>query len=44
MEGGESEIRAAFFLVAVTREYDDAEGKLVWRIVELSMQGSMLYL
>jgi len=43
-EGSDSEIRAAFFVVAVTREYNEALGRLEWRIVELSMQGSMLYL
>lgn len=44
VEGSDSEIRAAFFVVAVTREYNEALGRLEWRIVELSMQGSMLYL
>lgn len=44
VEGGEGEIRAAFFVFAVTREVDPATGALAWRIVEMSMQGSMLYL
>ena len=44
VEGSEGEIRAAFFVFAVTREVDAATGALVWRIVEMSMQGSMLYL
>ncbi len=44
VEGSEGEIRAAFFVFAVTREVDAATGALAWRIVEMSMQGSMLYL
>ena len=43
-EGSESEIRAAFFVFAVTREVDPVSGSLVWRVVEMSMQGSQLYL
>jgi len=43
-EGSESEIRAAFFVFAVTREVEPDSGNLIWRAVEMSMQGSMLYL
>ncbi len=43
-EGSESEIRAAFFVLAVTRDVDPATGALAWRVVEMSMQNSMLYL
>lgn len=44
VEGGEDSIRAAFFVLAVTREFDPETGALEWRVVEMSMQGSMLYL
>jgi import inner membrane translocase subunit TIM44 len=44
VEGSESEIRAAFFVLAVTREYDPATSQLEWKVMEMSMQGSMLYL
>jgi hypothetical protein len=44
VEGSESEIRAAIFVLAVTREFEPATGELAWRTVEMSMQGSQLYL
>lgn len=44
VEGSESEIRAAVFVLAVTREYSPATGGLEWRVVEMSMQGTMNYL
>jgi len=44
VEGSDSEIRAAFFVFAVTREFDAASNTLAWRVVEMTMQGSMLYL
>ena len=44
VEGSESEIRMAFFVLAVTREYDPASGALQWRVVEMTMQGAMQYL
>ena len=44
VEGSEAEIRAAFFVLAVTREYDPATGALAWRVVEMTMQGAMQYL
>jgi len=44
VEGSESEVRAAQFVVAVTREYDAATGRLEWKVVELAMQGAQLYL
>jgi hypothetical protein len=44
VEGSDSEIRAAFFVFAVTREVEPGTGKLAWRVVEMSMQGSQLYL
>lgn len=44
MEGSESEIRAAVLVLAVAREFEASTGELAWKTVEMSMQGSQLYL
>ena len=44
VEGKEDEIRAAVYLFAFQRDYSRKTGELEWRIAEMSMQGSILYL
>lgn len=44
MEGGESEIRAGSFVLALARDVDPNTGMLTWKTVELAMHGSQLYL
>lgn len=44
VEGSESDIRATHFILAVTRDVDPATGALAWRVVEMSLQGTMAYL
>ena len=44
VEGNEDEIRAVFYAFAMVREYDADTSSLNWRVLELSMIGSQLYL
>jgi hypothetical protein len=44
VEGSDSEIRAAVFIVALTREFEPERGTLAWKAVEVAMHGSQLYL
>ena len=44
MEGSDSEIRAAVFVLALTREFQPETGKLAWKALEVAMHGSQLYL
>lgn len=44
VEGNEDEIRAVVYLFALQRDYSTKTGELEWRIAEMSMQGSILYL
>ena len=43
-EGSLSEVRAAIFVVAVTREVDADTGTLVWRAAEISYNAGQLFL
>ena len=44
VEGNENEIRAVFYVFAVVREYEPETAELHWKIAEMSMIGSQLYL
>lgn len=44
MEGSDSEIRMAVFILAVTREWNPEKGSLTWKAMEVAMHGSQLYL
>ena len=44
VEGGQGDVKVAFFVVAVTREYDPATGQLEWKAIEMVMQSAMVYL
>lgn len=44
IEGSESEIRAGMLILLVTREYSAEEGRLTYRIAEMSLQGTQLFL
>jgi hypothetical protein len=44
VEGSESEIRAAIFVLALVRQWDAATGSLSWKVAEVAMHGSQLYL
>lgn len=43
-EGSESEVRAAVFVVALTREVDAASGSLCWKAAEISYNAGTLFL
>ena len=43
-EGSESEVRAAVFVVALTREVDAASGALCWKAAEISYNAGQLFL
>ena len=43
-EGSESEVRAAVFVVALTREVDAASGSLCWKAAEISYNAGQLFL
>jgi hypothetical protein len=43
-EGSESEVRAAVFVVALTREVDAASGALCWKAAEISYNAGTLFL
>ena len=44
VEGSDSEIRAAVFVIALTREFQPDKGTLEWKAIEVAMHGSQLYL
>ena len=44
MEGGEDEIRAVYYVFAMQRVYDEKLGEIVWKVAEMSIVGSTLYL
>ena len=44
IEGSDSEIRAAVFVLALVREWEPAKGALSWKVAEVAMHGSQLYL
>lgn len=44
VEGSESEIRLAIFVLALKREWNPAKGTLAWKALEVAMHGSQLYL
>lgn len=44
VEGNEDEIRAVFYAFAMVREYDPDTASLHWRVLEMSVVGSQLYL
>jgi import inner membrane translocase subunit TIM44 len=44
VEGKEDEIRATYYIFAMQRAYDEQTTQLVWKVSEMSMLGSVLYL
>ena len=44
VEGSESEVRAAIFVVALVREVDATTGALAWRAAEISFNAGSLFL
>jgi hypothetical protein len=44
VEGSDSEIRLAVFVLALKREWNPAKGELCWKALEVAMHGSQLYL
>ena len=44
MEGSDSEIRLAVFVLALRREWSQEKGALIWKCMEVAMHGSQLYL
>ena len=43
-EGGEGDVRASVFVVALTREVDPESGALTWRAAEIAFSGGQLFL
>lgn len=41
VEGGEDEIRANSYIVALQREYNDEEGALNWKMVDFRFNGGI---
>jgi import inner membrane translocase subunit TIM44 len=41
VEGGEDEIRANSYIVALQREYDDQEGALNWKVIDFRFNGGI---
>ncbi len=44
VEGSDSEIRLAVFVLALKREWSQQKGELSWKAMEVAMHGSQLYL
>jgi hypothetical protein len=44
VEGSDSEIRLAVFVLALRREWSQEKGALIWKCMEVAMHGSQLYL
>lgn len=44
VDGSESSVKMSTFVVAVTREVDQASGTLEWKTAEIAMQNPQLYL
>jgi hypothetical protein len=44
VEGSDSEIRLAIFVLALKREWSQEKGVLSWKAMEVAMHGSQLYL
>ncbi len=44
VEGSDSEIRLAVFVLALKREWSQQRGELSWKAMEVAMHGSQLYL
>lgn len=41
VEGGEDEIRANSYVVALQREYNDEEGALNWKMIDFRFNGGI---
>jgi len=41
VEGGEDEIRANSYIVALQREYDDEQGALNWKVIDFRFNGGI---
>lgn len=41
VEGGEDEIRANAYVLALQREYDEENGSLIWKVVDFTLAQSV---